>query len=70
MHATKIPDTFLQRGRANTKHLLTMTRMKLQFPNYLGDYRYSFQGSSELISITVRVSVFRGRVNREVQTVN
>ena len=32
--------------------------MKLLFSNYLGDYRYSFQGSSELISITVTVSLF------------
>ena len=35
-----------------------LTRMKLQFSNSLGDYSYSFQGSSELISITVTVSLF------------
>ena len=35
-----------------------ITRMKLLFSNYLGDYSYSFQGSSELISITVTVSLF------------
>ena len=35
-----------------------ITRMKLVFPNYLGDYSYSYQGSSELISITVPVSLF------------
>ena len=35
-----------------------ITRMKLLFSNYLGDYSYSFQGLSELISITVRVSLF------------
>ena len=35
-----------------------ITRMKLLFLNYLGDYSYSFQGSSELISITVAVSLF------------
>ena len=34
------------------------TRMKLLFSNCLGNYRYSFQGSSELISITVTVSLF------------
>ena len=33
------------------------TRMKLLFSNYLGDYSYSFQGSSELIRITVTVSL-------------
>ena len=32
------------------------TRMKLLFSNYLGDYSYSFQGSSELISIAATVS--------------
>ena len=32
-----------------------ITRMKLLFSNYLGDYSYSFQGYSELISITVTV---------------
>ena len=31
--------------------------MKLLFPNYLGDYSYSFQGSSELICFTVTVSL-------------
>ena len=35
-----------------------ITRMKLLFSNYLGDYSYSFQGSSEIISITVTVSLF------------
>ena len=35
-----------------------ITRMKLLFSNYLGGYSYSFQGSSELISITVTVSLF------------
>ena len=34
-----------------------ITRMKLLFSNYLGGYRYSFQGSSELISITVTASL-------------
>ena len=32
--------------------------MKLLFSNYLGDYSYSFQGSSELIRTTVTVSLF------------
>ena len=32
--------------------------MKLFFSNYLGDYSYTFQGSFELISITVTVSLF------------
>ena len=32
--------------------------MKLLFSNYLGGYSYSFQGSSELISITDTVSLF------------
>ena len=32
--------------------------MKLLFSNYLGDYSYSFQGSSELVNITVTVSLF------------
>ena len=35
-----------------------ITRMELLFSNYLGDYSYSFQGSSELITITVTVSLF------------
>ena len=35
-----------------------ITRMKLLFSSYLGDYSYSFQGSVELISITVTVSLF------------
>ena len=35
-----------------------ITRMKLLFSNYLGHYSYSFQGSVELISITVTVSFF------------
>ena len=32
--------------------------MNLLFSNFLGDCSYSFQGSSELISITVTVSLF------------
>ena len=36
--------------------------MKLLISNYLGDYSYSFQGSSELISITVTVSLFSCRM--------
>ena len=35
-----------------------ITRIKLLFSNYLGDYSYSFQGSVELICITVTVSLF------------
>ena len=35
-----------------------ITRMKLLFSNYLGDYSYSFRGSSELINITVTASLF------------
>ena len=47
--------------KAISKEMLTMlfkiiTRMKLLLSVYLGDYSYSFQWSSELISITVRVS--------------
>ena len=38
--------------------LLRIARMKLLFSNYLGDYSYSFQGSVELICITVAVSLF------------
>ena len=34
-----------------------ITRIKLLFSNYLGDYSYSFQGSFELINITVTVSL-------------
>ena len=34
-----------------------ITRIKLLFSNYLGDYSYSFRGSSELINITVTVSL-------------
>ena len=34
-----------------------IARMQLLFSNYLGDYSYSFQGSSELISVTVTVSL-------------
>ena len=36
--------------------------MKLLFSNYLGDYSYSLQGFSELIRITVTVSLFSGRM--------
>ena len=32
------------------------------FLNYLGDYSYSFQGSSELISITVTASLISSRM--------
>ena len=39
-----------------------ITRMKLLFSNYLGDYSYSFQGSSELISTTVTVFLFSCRL--------
>ena len=35
-----------------------ITRMKLLVSNDLGDCSYSLQGSSELISITVTVSLF------------
>ena len=35
-----------------------ITRIQFLFSKYLGDYSYSFQGSSELISITVKVSLF------------
>ena len=35
-----------------------ITRMKLVFSNYSRDCSYSFQGSSELISVTVAVSLF------------
>ena len=35
-----------------------ITRMKLLFSNCLGGYSYSFQRSSELISITVTVPLF------------
>ena len=34
------------------------TRMKLLISNYLGDYSYSFQGSSEIIRITVTAALF------------
>ena len=34
-----------------------ITRIKLFFSNYLGDYSYSFQGSVELICITATVSL-------------
>ena len=33
-------------------------RMKFLFSNKLGDYSYSFQGFSELTSVTVTVSLF------------
>ena len=36
--------------------------MKLLSSNYLGNYSYSFQGSPELISITVTVSLFSSRI--------
>ena len=39
-----------------------ITRMNLLFSNYLGDYSYSFQVCSELISITVTVSLFSCRM--------
>ena len=35
-----------------------ITRMNLLFSNYLGDYRYSFQGSVEFICITVTFTFF------------
>ena len=35
-----------------------ITRMKLLLSSYLGDHSYSFQGSCELISITVTISLF------------
>ena len=35
-----------------------IARMKLLFSNNLGDCSYGFQGSSELIGITVTVSLF------------
>ena len=37
---------------SNTILFKITTRMKVLFSNYLGDYSYSFQGSSELICIT------------------
>ena len=48
---------------ADTLNIVTIlfkiiTRMKLLFSNYLGGYSYSFRGASELISITVTVSLF------------
>ena len=36
--------------------------MKLLFSNYLGDCSYSFQGFSELICMTVTVSMFSSRM--------
>ena len=36
--------------------------MKVLFSNYLGRYSYSFQGSFELISITVTVPCFSSRM--------
>ena len=38
--------------KANTIPLKIIIRMKSLFSNYLGDYSYSFRGSSELIGIT------------------
>ena len=44
-------------GRVTTILFKIITRMNFLFSNYLGDYSYSFQGSSEFISITVTVSL-------------
>ena len=49
---------FSGKKKAHTILFKIITRMKLLFSNYLGGYSYSFQGSSELISITVTVSLF------------
>ena len=40
-----------------------ITRMKLLFSNCLGRYSYSFQGSSEVISIAVTVSFYSSRMH-------
>ena len=62
--ATALQDTVLgpalrvPKTHASTILFKIITRMKLLFSKYLGDYSYSFQGSSELISITVTVSLF------------
>ena len=54
-----VPNTLIpQKLRGITILFKIVTRMKLLFSNDLGGYSYSFQGSSELISITVTVSLF------------
>ena len=49
-------------SHATTILLKIITRMKLSFSNYLGDYSYSFQGSSELVIITVTSPSFSSRI--------
>ena len=39
-----------------------ITRMKLLFSNYLGDYSYSFQGSSELIALQLQFPSLSSRM--------
>ena len=59
-----LPETphwrFTNIGGLNVSTILfkIITRMRLLFSNDLEDYSYSFQGSSELISITVAVFLF------------
>ena len=42
-----------RRSKLSTSLLKIITRIKLLFSNYLGDYSYIFQGSVELICITL-----------------
>ena len=49
---------FLMATKCLTILFKITTRMKLSFSNYSGEYSYSFQGSVELICITVTVSLF------------
>ena len=43
--------------------------MKLLFSNYLGDYSYSFQGSSELITVELKNDYVLGFILCEIFTV-
>ena len=62
--APKVPeDPWACRQIAFTIPFKIITRMNVLFSNYLGGYSYSFQGSSELISITVTVSLFSSRMH-------
>ena len=50
------PETLLLRKRKHTIHFKIITRMKLLFSSYLGDYSYRIQGSFKLFFFTVTAS--------------
>ena len=48
----------MRTGDTGTVLVKIIRSMRLLFSSYLGDYSYSFQGASEIISNTVTVSMF------------